>query len=90
MPSVALFLQGQAANWTVGHFGSHTEVIEHVAHQGLVILEHAVVAKCAGQGIQVVTARHNGGNLKLGSRGCDHCPGFFGRIWTLHRDWYGW
>ena len=64
MPGVALLLQGEAANRTTCHLRRHPKVMEHVAHQGLVVFEH-LCAESTHQLVEVITARHNGRNIKL-------------------------
>ena len=55
---VALLLERQAADGAVGHPGHHAKVVEHVPHQGLVVLE-GPVAEGAEEAVKVVATRHN-------------------------------
>lgn len=39
MPGITFLLQRQTADWAGGHFGSDAKVVQHVTHQGFVVLE---------------------------------------------------
>ena len=81
MPGVTFLLQSQTADWTTGHLGRDSEMVQHVTHQSLIILE-SLGTDGAHQLVKVIAACHYDRNIKLLAHGADHFPHVFGGIRT--------